>query len=236
MSFFELKNNNNKPYEFSIQQIISFIYNENFNDILLKEKTKFLRNIEIKLMDILQRQNKNSKLDYEKQFSLYQKEKDNIISRYEKDYSLLKKELMKYSQSPKEIKYLTNFRKHCIDLFQIPLHKCSENKLGKFIEVYEEKKRKYLRKKSIDRPLYVICSECNKCYNINLIKMFCTCCKMEYYSSKLDENDNDNILPATWKEYHCKPIIVNETMKCIKCENVLYINLYNKKFVCLNPK
>ena len=45
MSFFELKNNNNKPYEFSIQQIISFIYNENFNDILLKEKTKFLRNI-----------------------------------------------------------------------------------------------------------------------------------------------------------------------------------------------
>ena len=237
MSFFEFKNsNNNKQYQFSIQQIISFIYNENFYDILIEEKVKFLRNIEIKLIDILKRQNKNSKLDYEKQFSLYQKEKDNIISRYERDYSLLHKELMKYSQSPYEIKYLTNFRKHCIDLFQIPLHKCSENKLGKFIEVYEEKKRKYLPKKSMDRPLYVVCSECNKCYNINLIKMFCTCCKTEYYTSKLDENDNDNILPATWEEYHCKPIIVNETMKCIKCENILYINLYNKKLVCLNIK
>ena len=174
-----------------------------------------------KLIDILKRQNKLSKLDYENQFSIYQKEKENINNLYEKDYSLLKKELIKYSKSPNEIKYLTNFRKHCIDLSQISLHKCSENKLGKFIEVYEEKKRKYLSKKFVGKPLYVICSECNKCYNINLIKMFCNCCKTEYYTSKLDENDNENILPATWKEYHCKPIIVNETMKCIKCENVL---------------
>ena len=237
MSFFEFKkNNNNKLNQLNIQQIISFIYNENFNDILIIEKTKFLKNIEIKLIDILKRQNKLSKLDYENQFSIYQKEKENINNLYEKDYSLLKKELIKYSKSPNEIKYLTNFRKHCIDLSQISLHKCSENKLGKFIEVYEEKKRKYLSKKFVGKPLYVICSECNKCYNINLIKMFCNCCKTEYYTSKLDENDNENILPATWKEYHCKPIIVNETMKCIKCENVLYINLYNKKLVCLNIK
>ena len=91
--------------------------------------------------------NGSRNLDYEKQYSFYKKEKENIINHYEKDYSLLKKELIKYYKSPNEIKYLTNFRKHCIDLSQIPLHKCSENKLGKFIEVFEEKKRKYLAKK-----------------------------------------------------------------------------------------
>ena len=234
MSFFEFKKNNQN--QINIQQIINFIYSKNFNDILIQEKSKFLKNIEAQLINILKRQNKNSKSDYNIQFSLYQKEKENIISQYEKDYSLLKKELNKYHQNPNEIHFLSNFRKHCIDISQIPLHKCSENNLGKFIEVFEENKRKYLQKKSIDKSLYVICSECNKCYNINLIRMYCTCCKAEYYSSKLDENDNDNILPATWKEYHCKPIIVNETMKCIKCENVLYINLYNGKLVCLNIK
>ena len=47
---------------------------------------------------------------------------------------------------------------------------------------------------------------------------------------------NKNILSATWKEYHCQPIIVNEMMKCIKCENILYKNLITKKLICLNKK
>ena len=232
MSFFGFKNATQN--QFNIQKIIDFIYSEKFSDILIEEKTKFIKNIEIELIDIIKHQNKFSKTDYDKQLSLFEKEKINIINRYEKDYSLLKKELIKYEKYPNEIQYLNNYRKHCINLEKTPLHKCNQNKFGKFIEVFEEKRRKYLPKKTTEKSLYVICSECNKCYNINFIKMFCTVCKNEYYSSKLDENENENILPATWKEYHCIPIIVNESMKCIKCESVLYINLYNKKLVCLN--
>ena len=234
MSFLELENSKNNY--FNLQQILDFIYSENFQDILLVEKTKFIKNIENKLIDILKRQNQNFKSNNEIQNALIEKEKIKLISRYEKDYLLLKNELIKYEKYQKNIQYLTRFRKHCIDLNQIPLHKCSEDKFGKFIEVFEENKRKYLHKKAKQKTLFVICRECHKCFFANFIKIFCNCCKMEYFSSKLEENDNENILPATWKEYHCTPIIVNETMKCIKCENVLYINLYNKKLVCLNTK
>ena len=234
MSILELKNSDYN--RFNLNNIIDFIYSEYFNNILIEEKSKFIKNIKLKLKDIIKRQNINSKTDYEKQISLLEKEEINIINRYEKDYSFLKKELIKYEKYPKEVKFLKHFRKHCIDINQTPLHKCNDEKFGKFIEVFEDKKNKYISKKSEEKSLYVICSECNKCYYTDLIKIFCSCCKTEYFSSKLGENENENILPATWKEYHCKPIIVNETMKCFKCENVLYINLYTKKLVCLNTK
>ena len=234
MSFLEM--NNSKNNHFNIQEIIDFIYFENFNDILIEEKSKFISNIENRLIDVLNRQNQNFKLNNEKQNALIEKEKIKIIHRYEKDYLMLNNELIKYEKNQREVQYLTHFRKHCIDLNHIPSHKCSEDKIGKFIEVFEENKRKYLPKRSKEKPLYVICTGCHKCYFADFIKIFCSCCKEEYFSSKLEEKENENILPATWKEYHCKPIIVNETMKCIKCENVLYINLYNKKLVCLNTK
>jgi len=235
MSFLEFDNSKNNN-QFNIKEIIDFIYSENFNDILIEEKSKFIKNIENRLIDVINRQNHNIKLNNEKQNSLIELEKINIIHRYEKDYLILKNELIKYEKSQKDVQYLTHFRKHCIDLNQIPLHKCSDEKFGKFIEVFEENKRKFLPKRSKEKPLYVLCTECHKCYFADFIRIFCSCCKAEYFSSKLEEKENENILPATWKEYHCKPIIVNETMKCIKCENVLYINLYNKKLVCLNTK
>ena len=234
MSF--LDSENSKIDHFNIEQILDFIYSENFNDILIIEKTKFIKNIENKLIEALSRQNQNFKSNNEMHNALIEKEKIKLLHRYEREYLILKNGLIKYEKYPKEIQYLTHFRKHCIDLNQIPLHKCSENKFGKFVEIFEENKRKFLPKRIKEKALYVICAECHKCYFINLIKMFCSCCKNEYFSSKLQEKDNENILPATWKEYHCKPIIVNETMKCIKCENILYINLYNKKLVCLNTK
>ena len=234
MSFLELGNYKNN--QINTQQIIDFIYSEYFSDILIEEKTNFIKKIENKLLDISKRHNKKIKSEYEINNFSFEKEKSNIIHRYEKDYSLLKNELIKYEKYPNEVQYLTHYRKHCINLGQTPLHKCSFDKFGKFIEVTEEKKRKFIPKKDKEKTLYVICTECHKCYYINFIKMFCSCCKKEYYTSKLNENENENILPATWEEYHCKPIIVNETMKCIKCENVLYINLYTKKLVCLNQK
>ena len=68
------------------------------------------------------------------------------------------------------------------------------------------------------------------------IKIYCESCKCDYFSSKLEDNENKYILSSTWKDYHCQPIIVNEMMKCIKCENILYINLITKKLICLNKK
>jgi len=234
MSFMMKKSSKNNVI--TLQQIMDFIYFENFSDILLVEKSKFIENLQNIIIDILKLQYKNSKNDLDKELSLFEKEKYSLLNHYNNDISLLKMELTKYSQNSNEIKYLKKFRKHCINLNQTPLHRCSEDKYGKFIEVFEKKGRKFSSKNINEKSLFVICTECRKCFYINFIKIFCSCCKTEYYSSKLETSDKENLLPATWSEYHCKPIILNETMKCIKCENVLYINLSTKKLVCLNKK
>ena len=235
-------NKNNNNLYINIYKIIDFIYSENFHDILIKEKTRFINNIENKILDILKRQHKNNESEYKTELLLFEKEKKTIQSRYDLDFLLLNTEYLRYKKYPSKVKYLKKFRRHCINLGQIPLHKCNSNKYGKFIEIeisYNNNRNKisYI-KKGESKPFssYLICTECSKCYYSSFIKMFCSCCKTEYFSSKLEESENENILPSTWKDYHCKPIIVNEMMKCVKCENILYINLINKKLCCLNKR
>ena len=146
MSFMMKKSSKNNVI--TLQQIMDFIYFENFSDILLVEKSKFIENLQNIIIDILKLQYKNSKNDLDKELSLFEKEKYSLLNHYNNDISLLKMELTKYSQNSNEIKYLKKFRKHCINLNQTPLHRCSEDKYGKFIEVFEKKGTKFSSKYS----------------------------------------------------------------------------------------
>ncbi len=227
----------------NVKKIIDYIYSENFTEILIEEKNKFINKIESKILEILKYQFKENESQYQKELSLYQKSKESIIARYESDFILLNTEYKKFKKFPNKITYLKKYRKHCINSEQYATHKCASNKLGKFIEVFQnnnnlknELNLTIHKGNNSQNNSYVICSECLTCYMNSFIKIYCTSCRCDYYSSKLSENENENILPATWKEYHCQPIIVNEMMKCIKCENILYINLFTKKLVCLNKK
>jgi len=233
-------------------KIIEYVYSENFFEILIKEKSSFLNNIENQVLEMLKFQYNDNETKYQKELAIFEKNKESIKSRYELDYSLLNEEYNKYKQSPNNVTYLTRLRKHCLNSEQIPMHKCTTitEKYGKFIYVnYSnnnnnndsnrisiKNKYKFKYKLNSKNYSYVICSECLYCYMTSLVKVYCSFCNCEYYSSKLEENENENILPATWKDYHCKPIIVNEMMKCVKCENILHINLITKKLVCLNKK
>ena len=51
-SYIENKSNNNNLY-INITKIIDFIYSENFQDILIKEKSNFINNIENKILEII---------------------------------------------------------------------------------------------------------------------------------------------------------------------------------------
>ena len=236
---------NNKPNKdnifANIEMIIDYVYSQQFPKILIEEKSKFLNNIENKIIEILKSLYKENELQFQKDLEIYEKKKEIIKARYESDFSLLNSEYKKYKKNNNKVTYLTKFRKHCANSEQIPVHKCSNNNFGKFIEIFKNinlndelktNKANHIKKNSS----YVICTECSTCYMNSLIKIYCSFCKCEYCSSKLDENENENVLPATWKEYHCKPILVNEMMKCIKCDKILYINLVTKKLVCLNKK
>ena len=228
-----------------IFKIIDYVYSEHFCDILIKEKATFINDLENNVLEILKIKY-NDKEKYQKELTAFEKNKDSIKSRYESDFLLLNSEYIKYKKYPNKISFLSKYRKHCLNSEQVPLHKCSENQFGKFINVYSNNNIKNnvnnvklsFSNRGVNNKIlsYVICSECLTCYMASFIKIYCTSCNYEYYSSKLEEYENENILPATWKEYHCKPIIVNEVMKCVKCENILYINLITKKLVCLNKK
>ena len=151
--------------------------------------------------------------------------KENIEDEYNKDYQIISTSYDNYLKNSKNYEFVSKFRKHCGKTGTIAMHSCSNNSKGKFI---------FIQGKNPNSS-YAICSECKQCYKTDFILMLCIPCNKKYYSSKLSENEDTNIFPATWEKYHCSTM-VNEIMKCIKCHNILYLDLKNKKLVCKNRK
>ena len=90
----------------------------------------------------------------------------------------------------------------------------------------------------LDNGRFLLCKNCNLIYHHGNVLLFCDFCKKEYYTEIKEINSiqrycmENNLKPATWAKYHCNAIM-NDTMKCQKCSNVLYINKKNYLF-CLN--
>ena len=101
MSFMMKKSSKNNVI--TLQQIMDFIYFENFSDILLVEKSKFIENLQNIIIDILKLQYKNSKNDLDKELSLFEKEKYSLLNHYNNDISLLKMELPSKTENIKFI-------------------------------------------------------------------------------------------------------------------------------------
>ena len=87
-------------------------------------------------------------------------------------------------------------------------------------------------------PPYLLCLKCQKIYDQNCVLLFCKECQIEYYSSvETAKQSGDVFKPATWDKYHCN-IVINDVMKCYKCQNILYINTNGDrtKLMCLKCK
>ena len=141
MSFIETNNKN--TILITIPKIIEFVYSKNFQNILIKDKSEFINDIENQILDIIKCQYKDDESEYQKELQSYEKEKDKIRAQYENDFSLINSEYLKYKNNNNKAQYLKRFRKHCINLDQIPLHKCAPNKQGKLIEIFIKNNSKY---------------------------------------------------------------------------------------------
>jgi len=78
---------------------------------------------------------------------------------------------------------------------------------------------------------YYYCVLCKLIYKPDYILLKCDKCDVNYYT-EIEQNDpkdeiKKNYKPATWSKYHCNALI-NDTMKCQKCKNSLYLNIKNK--------
>ena len=216
-----------------IKEIYNFLYEDNFPKILIQSKDLFRNTIEFTIKDILNYHFDNIYINSSSIQDTINKYRKEIENKYLKDYSLLNETYLKYKNSEeKDRKYLMNFRKHCINTEEYAYHHCPNSKRGKFIIVEETSKFK-AKKPEIK---YVICIECKYCYPSSCINMICSPCNHEYLSAILKENEDSNLVLATWEKYHCKETLIDQIMKCIKCKKELYLNLLTNKLVCKNPK
>lgn len=221
-----------------IALVFKIKYEESYHNILCEDQRQFLHSISFNSIQLLKEllpielfANPSIKETIKTQETLNCKEytKDyKFLSSSWNDYDMNLKALMKYSQqlsvkNNDHFSFLKQFRKHCANSGVLATHLCSKS--SKLLEVTDKN----------DNISHVICTECKRAYLSSSIELYCFQCKSSYVSSILPPNENPDIQQATWEQYHCG-VFFNQTMKCIKCRNSLYLNTKTSLLMCLNKK
>ena len=213
-------------FEKKLIYLINLEFDSTLNDILLIEPDTFMDRIEKNISFSLENLYSEKCLSDQKLISII----DKLIEMKKTEYSDIAKLLRntwninENSKTNIQINdnILTNFRKHCINSSNIAKHNCrSQN--ADFLLVKNNQNK-------ID---FVICKSCKKVYYSSYILCNCEHCNIDYYTNILNDNEDSNLMLATWEKYHC-PIIINEKMKCIQCKEYFYINMETGMLTCLN--
>ena len=227
---FQKEIKNERMFLFKLNSLFTDEYEENIDDILILNEKEFISHlkngVEQQLEDLY-----SEKCFSDKKFKNYfERALNNINTDYKSDYNLIFDVYNNYSKNKNlrknNFEFLnSNYRRHCINEMRNDhaTHNCnSEN-------------NKFLLVKRNNNSEFVICINCKKVYYSTYILCKCYKCNKEYYTEILPKEENEFLLPATWEEYHCKQI-VNEKMKCIKCQETLYLNMKIEMLQCLNKK
>ena len=182
-------------------------YNDLFPSIMLLNQHKFIPTLErFVQISLLPKGKTYSSGTLSKILKIIQ------LKYYEPEYSTVNNLIQSISDIKKCERFTsTNYIPHC-DLTKHAFHKCGE--------------RMYI----IDK--YLLCLKCKFIYRSNCVLFQCDHCKIDYYTSLIDKEIGMKYKKITWKQYHC-PNFVNDTIKCYKCRNCLYMN-NNKQVYCLN--
>ena len=219
---------NSKEFSMIVQRIYDKEFLDTFINILNYSKKEFFENISSRIKNFLSEQynsemNGNEKLlilinsfdkQYEQKYKAYLEELNQFIEKYKQNKNNGIKD-----------KYITNFRKHCSKTEDYAKHNCNQkNKKGNFVPVYIQAQLKY-----------VFCIECHKVFLSNKFSSYCNKCGIDYYSNILDKNENKNLLPATWENYHCK-CTINQKINCQNCNGIFYVDCKYNILKCLKCK
>ena len=208
-----------------ISNIFNSVYEDYFPKILSNNSIDvFIKEIYDKSMIIINNNYTDNELQIPSMKDIIEKIKKDNNDKINQIHSFLEKSLNQIIIS-KKYNYVNHFRKHCDKTEDISYHLCNKGKFGIFIQIESENNEQDIS--------YIICQNCHYCYKSNFIKMYCKFCKKAYYSEILKDEENINCLPATWDKYHCG-IRKKEIMKCLKCKEILYLNLTTNRVICLN--
>ena len=221
-------------------------YNDTYPKILLLNPFEFFQNVikglEFTLKDKLNGFSQNSKSKIEDyliekvypsdyKFALFIKK--NIKNRTKEEISshYFKGEILTHCEDDKCNDYYVH---SCGEKFQFFKYKISNNNTKYLFD--NNSYNKSPEKNSNQYDICLFCEKCEMIYRSNFIKFKCGLTGEDFYSKIIDNNNNININSmnplATWKNYHCNAVI-NDKMKCDKCNNKLYF-ISPTKVLCKN--
>ena len=219
---------NERMFLFRINNLFTNEFDELIEDILILNETQFFIQIKNRVEAELEEIYSEKIFSDQKFGTLIEKGINYIKHEYNKNLELINNAFNNFNKSKtnknEKNKLLTsNYRRHCVNEVdnEFATHNCSA-KLGKIITVENKGKIAFL-----------VCANCKKVYYDSMILCKCYKCNIEYYTEILPNNEDEFILPATWDNYHCKQI-TKEKIKCIKCREIMYINLKTNMLQCLN--
>ena len=215
-----------------IIDILTQEYEEKFPEILILSKDDFFQKIKTAILSTLEEKYTNIIKEDEKFQILLDEKMKNFEKQYDINYDLLKNKWDNYNKDKNDYNYLNQYRKHCFDDNDYACHNCDKD--AKFILISSKNNNEdnENNNNSID---YAICSNCKKVYKSSFILCKCFHCNEEYYSQLVSNEDNLELLLATWKNYHC-PQLINNKMICIKCKSPFYLNMKTGMLNCINKQ
>ena len=233
---FEKEIENEKAMDKKLKILFLNEYDEMIGDILNLKDDLFIDQIKEGVSLLLEDYYTDSCLSDDRLLQLIENHINEIKSKYKHDFNLIDKSWANYEKISKRRTnndlFLKNYRKHCIHTDDIATHNCCSNekegeRMSHFIIVYHSDIKKGIK--------FVVCENCKKVYYSSYILARCYKCKVDYYTSLLSEDENPELLLATWENYHC-PQLINEKMKCIKCHDYFYVNMKTGFLTCLNKR
>ena len=201
--------------EYILFQTAEYEYNDLFPELMKYNKATFFSSLERYILIHLSPKNISfPKGTLDKILKIIE------IHYYTKDFVKISNLINNESKLGKYLSFDgSNFLSHCSKT-QKAIHNCG----NKFL--------------LLDSGHYLFCANCNLIYHYKNVLLLCDFCNKEYYTEIKEINSiqkyclEKNLKPATWSKYHCNAIM-NDTMKCQSCSNILYLNS-KKKLVCLN--
>ena len=228
LSLFEKDISTIKIMSRKVEHLFRNELDEIINDILILKEENFLNHIKNGVLLELEDMYSEDCLSNKKLNKIVNNSLTQIKKEYEDNYAFLIKTMKNNNSISSSRKRFSNknekirFRKHCINDEDFPSHNC-EKKVSKFI----------IAKNKNNEIKFLICPNCKKVYYNSFILCKCYYCNMDYYTNILDDDEDPNLLPATWENYHC-PQILSEKMKCIKCFETFYIDMKTGMLKCIN--
>ena len=226
-----------KYFNVKLISLFSTEYDEIISDILNLKEDLFIGQIKEGVSLILEDIYTDYCLTEPRVVKLISKNIEDIKNRYKQDFLIINNAWNIFEKSAKKGLFLQNnflsgFRKHCINMEEYLSHNClfkekDGDKNCHFITVSNSDIKKDIK--------FVICENCKKVYYSSFILARCYKCRVDYYTSLLYQEENPEMLLATWENYHC-PQLINEKMKCINCHEYIYLNMKSGLLTCLNKK